>query len=1374
MAEVALVASIISAATSVVSLAMTLSMDNSPKDNGVAVERKGQDNPKVVPFGRCLVPSTRVWNNVSNQHPSVLVQAHSFGVGQIKGYEQIYIDSVPVFTEGYNVLANKWYQGDFDGSTHNFPNLNFGLRVGMASEQVPYPDLLKYGDGEWDSTCRGDRTPSMQIRVDRRINEDGDNNVRIISDRFQVEALVNGVAVIDPRFDITLAGAKNWQQRKWTNTVGNDTFQSYRNPACVVLTYLLDDYYGLGLPTDAVDINSFITLANYCDEFDFKFDGYVDQGDDYGAILTRMITSFDGLIYVEDGVVKVKADSASPVVAHIVMDDMVGNFKLSSMNDSSYYNIVNVEFINETTNFAKDKYVLPANISECETIKRDGFEKDKSFKLDYTTDSEDNKFRQVKFIANRLLKKVQNQRTIEFDLDNTKKIIKLWDVIEITQPDYKLEKAKFRVTKVVTTLDDQTMISKVTATEYNESVYDDSDYDDGITSPPIKPPKPDIPAPANLLFTQTGQNKGLVSWDTEFFGEHRFHLQYKPSTEDVWCDIIEVMQSPYEVADLEVGLYDFRVRLSTTYYGTSQYTTITEQEVQEGAGLPNVTGLTGTFTGVDAVFKWDDMKKTVIGVNEDETLAEAFSHYEVIISKGTVPELADRYLVTDNFFSYTFDEHIKGKLNRNLKAEVFVVDKNDNRSFEGAVVLVKNSQVMQPSGVKVNAVLQTVVVSFDPVSVEDYQATDLHISQSETFTPSNSTLVETSDSNSFTINKVYEGDHYLRVGHYDKFGKDEMAYSPAILFRQQSIDDVLDDSPHWENINGNIDKIEAELAEAASDIINNATKISQVNQTVGRQGALIEENRLAVESVDGRLTNVNQSLSSKINNVSSNLSNNYYTMANTDKAIAAAKTALSSEIDTDVGKLASDIENTYITRTDAESSIAASEQRLEASIEDGKSAAIEHTNQAVATVDGKVEAITQIKHTVDGKVSGLIMGNDGETSNFTVVADNFMVTDKAGDKSVFQVKYYKDNECKLGCSGKCIGHTMMKDALIGDLRVGSVNGNAIDATTRMRVGSGNQSVTLSGDNPSYVFWAGHTDPSLATVRINKAGAVGINTLNVRGGSIKLGGTLASDGMTVIDPKFEVAPSGKFKAHAGEIKGNVIVGPGTTNRKLVIRGNSPQDEDLAIIAGVKDANDLDDWTWGVNHNGRMRIRNSKRETIMDLDPARDHYYFRGTLEAENIVGDIVSAIRKSAPSVELRGTGSRQMCTVSVTNARSFDREISFSSKIALSVSISATYDTNKITGRVKVTGDFGTFYSPSYTVSVSGQGSGSYTDSKAGTYTPTVVVPIPKNAKGQMQVSFEVTEAVTNGGGSCRGVMTASDGNNQMLFSMMATSGDLA
>ncbi|HDI3263889.1 TPA: hypothetical protein PMC50_002510 [Vibrio cholerae] len=1127
MGVVSTIVAVVSAVASVVSLAMTLNMrPDTPEDTGSGISRKGQNNPKVVPFGICLVPSVKVFNNVDDNNHSQLVQVHSFGVGKILKFENLFIDGVKAFPNNHTV-PNTWYN---HGNFNEFPNLALGLRLGEQVEASAFPKIVEHGDGYWTANHRGDRTASASFHIYRRINEKGDNDVRIITDKIKVEALLHGNAVIDPRFDASLVGVKDWTKRTWVNA----DRESYRNPACVIFTYLLDSYYGLGLPTDAIDVQSFVALANYCDQAKFKFDGYVDQGEDYGAILTKMCSSFDGTIYVEDGVVRAKADKASPVSETITKEHLGATFKLSNGSDSSYHNIVNVEFINTNANYTVDKYVLPSDTTKDKTILSDGYEKAKDIKLPYTSS-----LSQVKYLANKALKKARYQRSVEFLLDNTQKQVKIYDVVALHQEDYGLNGDLFRVTKIETTLDDKTMVSKVFAVEYNNAVYDSSDFNDGITSPPIKPPTNSLLPPVNLAFEQTGVKKGVLSWNNRHYREHRCVIERKLSSEPLYSKQVSITGDYYLYEDLAVGYHDFRIRVVDVMGATSEWVFLRNQQIQEGAGLPTVTGLKGSFTGVNALMSWDDMKDKKIGYGEGISLSEVFSHYEVVISKGTNPKYAATFKVTDNFFTYAFDEHLKTGLNRDLKIDVVIVDKNNNRSQTAASIKLQNPQVTQPTGVEVNPILSTIVAKWDFPQDEDYQGTEIHVSKLPDFTPSINTLIDTASGAIYTLDGDYKEIHFLRVGHYDKFDAKGIAYSAPLMFKKETIDDLLTESPVWneglEGLQGEISGVQGELDKAKQDIVNNAKEISSVSSTVGVQGAAINENKQAISSLDGNLASLDKEVSSEFEGVKSSIKTNQTAISNANQSITNLGNNLSSEIN----GVKSNLSNNYYTKVNTDgkisTAISASESKLSAEVA-GKYATISNLNQVQTSTDGKIEALTQIKHDVNGKVSGLIMGNDGETSTFDVIADKFRVSSKAGDQAVFEVD--------------TTGKTIIRNAMIGKLTAdkiqsGVISGVHIDAMSTLKVGAGNAVVKMSGSDTNWRLAVGHDSMPSAPFRVDKTGKMFATNADVTGRVTATSGSFKGH---------VEAESGSFKgrveASSGSFKGVVTADSGTLNNVII--------------------------------------------------------------------------------------------------------------------------------------------------------------------------------------------------------------------------------
>ncbi|MGG5825914.1 phage tail tip fiber protein [Aeromonas salmonicida] len=1249
----------ISAASAVVSLAMVISMKpgsmNGPSDTGSNVQRKGKDDPKLVAFGRCLVPASRVWQNVQDTNTKWLTQAYSFGVGPILKYEQLYIDSVPVYEQGSNRTHDVWY-GVYTKAIGNngyqkvvgtnispeFPNLGWGLRSGKTTEQT-WTQLIEKSDGEWTANHRGDRTASASLLIERWINKGGDNNIRLISPNFKFEALVHGNGVIDPRYITDISGAvKDVNKRIWN--VG--AVECYRNPASVIYTYLIDTYYGVGLPIDSVDKASFVALANYCDANKFYFDGYIDQSQDFAKSLIEMISAADGTLYFEDGVIKAKADKASPVVASITESDIVGSFTLSNANSGDYHNAVKLEFINATTVFNKDQYMIPKDRNASAKIKEDGYVKEKTFKYPYTIDSEDNKFKTVKILANKRLRKAAFQKSVQFDIDNTKVTLRVLDVFEITMPDYALEKAKFRVEKITTSLDDKILVSKIVATEYNDAVYDELNYtDDGITSPATSIPSVKILSPVDLQFIQQGYTKsgsGLLFWSSRYQREHTSVIEFKLSSQgdESWTRY-ETKEDSYQLYGLRAGLYDFRVMTRSYLGNTSEWALIQKIEIKAGVILPKVTGLKADFSSRDCIVTWNDMSKTALtGIPQlpvydgVSNVGDVLAYYEIAIYKGAGRQYVETLTTSTPRLVYTYSQNALDRLSRDLRFDVRIVSTDNSQSLPVSVTA-HNDQVAQPSGVVVNGELTNLLINWDSPEDEDYSVTEIHIGPDLNFAPTASTLKGTSKTGFIQIlwpddNKFW----FAKLGHYDVFGKDGMSYSKAIAFEMKGLDELLTKTESFDSLSKDVDQARTDIDAARKDIdaskaeiIKNATDIKTTNDVVKVQGAAIETNKQAIASTDGNLATLSTSVDTRFKDANAKITASQTAIADDKKALADYKLVVSAEFNktnanvtqntTSIAddekaladykievKAALDKTNANVTTNTtaiADDKKALADYKLVVKADfDGVKASVTENSTAIAGVDGKVKAMHQIKLDVNGKVSGLIMGNTGTESTFDVIADRFRVANATDTQAVFEINN---------------GRTLIRNALVDNLTsanivAGGITGVSINSSTQIRAGSGNTSATLDGADGTWRIYAGNASGASAPFRVNTAGKLFATNAEITGVVNATSGSF----------------TGAINAQSGSITGRLTVG------NSYIDGRAGQN----FLVGANNR-------FIVDADGNMNCQ------YATIEGGR----FNGTVYANNIVGDTYRkgffSLPEIPPVILSGGSGEQEFFRVNVGN-----------------------------------------------------------------------------------------------------------------------------
>ncbi|HGY0993976.1 TPA: phage tail protein [Aeromonas salmonicida subsp. pectinolytica] len=1322
----------VSAAASVVSLAMVLTMDKGGPagqgDIGSNISRKGKNDPKLVPFGKCLVPATKVWSNVNNGNTKWLAQAYSFGVGPIKSYDQLYIDSVPFF--GANgAPADKWINGETGTNvprngrkpvdpatavTGEFPNAFVGLRTGKTTEAV-YDQLIPHSDGEWSTECRGDRSATMSMLIERWINKGGDNDIRIVSDKLKVEALLHGNGVIDPRFDTSLVGLKDVNKRTWINS-GKE---SYRNPACVIFTYLIDEYYGMAIPVSAIDVASFILLANYCDQAGFKFDGYVDQSKTFGKILIDMVSSFDGVVYVEDGVIKVKADKLSSPVCHITEDDCIGSFKLSNANDGSYYNTVSLQFVNSTTVYTADKYVLPKSVVGNPTIKADGFQKSKEFKFPFTVDG--GEFNLVKRLANKALASAKYQQTIEFELDNTRKELHVMDVFEVSNGDYKLDKKKFRVNKVQTSLDDKSTVSKVTATEYNESIYDDTKYDDGITTNPITPPTLKVASPAGLTFTQNGftlTGSGLLSWISRYQKEHKTTVEYKISSSDTWTRLGDVKDDDFVVYNLRADNYDFRVMTVSSMGNTSEWTTITKIKIKGGVTLPKITGGVSTFTGKDCIITWNDAKQTLLTSVPNtpvydgiKTVGDVFSHYELIVYKGTGRVYKETLSSNASQFTYSYDQNVKTGLDRDLRFEIKIVAKDGSESV-GVNVDAHNDQCSQPSGLEVNGELSQLIVTWDSPddTYTDYAATDIHLSQTQNFVPSAATLKATSSTAFVSMVEDLKGLWFIRIGHYDVFGKTGMVFTPAKGFEMKSIDDLLTNSPTFNELDDNmagvrteldqakkdIDQAESDLNKARADIDSSAktikahaTDIATLKTTTGSQGALITQNAEAIKSTNGNLATLSTSVDVGFKDANAKIAASQTAISNDVKALADYKIVVTSEF----GKTNSNVTNLATVVSDDQKALA--DYKISVTSEFGKTNS-NVTNLSTTVADDK-KALADYKVVVsadfgktNSNISNLatVVSDDKKAlADYKVVVNaefgktntnvsNLATTVATGDKALADYKtvvtaeFGKTNanvttqsqaiatvdgkvsamhQIKLNVNGKVSGVQMANDGAESTFDV-------IADRFRISNGTDSQSVFEVASGRTLIRNALIGDLTATNIRAGAITGVAISS-NTR---IVAGSGNSSVVMDGVDPNwrlyagsssgaaapFRVRADGYLFASNADISGKINATSGSFTGAINAQSGSITGR-LTVGGGFIDGRAGQDFLYGSGGNFRVDASGSLYA---------NSGVFKGTIYADKIVGDVYTA-RDYECTYNGKQSGPITVCIIKINQPAGFARTL---------------------------------------------------------------------------------------------------------------------
>lgn len=206
----------------------------------------------------------------------------------------------------------------------------------------------------------------------------------------------NGATLYDPRLDSTATGGSGSHraaaQFTWTFSSTN-----YRNPALQLLWYLLGWLYlstpgklmvGMGTPAARIDLASFITAANICDESvslagggseaRYRTDGVLSEGDDRQAVIDTLCSSMNATLRDSGGkiAIEVVRDDLGSPVADFGLDDILGEEEwVQTPPLNQYFNIVRGRFVDSSddalyqlSEYPSVKVTSPDSIDRIQTV----------------------------------------------------------------------------------------------------------------------------------------------------------------------------------------------------------------------------------------------------------------------------------------------------------------------------------------------------------------------------------------------------------------------------------------------------------------------------------------------------------------------------------------------------------------------------------------------------------------------------------------------------------------------------------------------------------------------------------------------------------------------------------------------------------------------------------------------------------------------------------------------------------------------------------------------------------------------------------------------------------------------------------------------
>ena len=826
---IAWAALIVAAGAAVYAMTLDAPAGQEAEDVGNKVQKRGTNAGRDLVYGQCIVDSVNVYNNVYNRDSTYMVNVFTLGVGPIQAINQVYIDDTPVLTqenrfgnyganhgfplspddEGDLLIDEDFVQpaGDFPRNrTYSNDNTKYWMRSGFRDqitaletrvgnyEEQYMTRIAAKSDGEWTSEHRGDRVVQIGLTV-KRINS---NNVKILSGNYALTAKVQGVLVHDPRFHAE--GERSWEHTD--ESVPEQNRICGRNPSICLLDYLTDTYYGLAIPKEYINVQSFMDVANWTDANELYIDGQLRATNTFGENLSDILSTFGGVLVIENGLLVVKYEDvvAVPYQKTLTTDNVIKVNSASSRSTASYWNIVETEFKNTEMDEKGDVFQIPADVYSDARIANDGFLKTTKLSLPHTKASfdEDGKMvGAVKFLANRAYARSDFQGSCELDVDlSLFEDLRIFDVVVVDIPEYHWQNRWFRVMSIQKSVNSEDWnIGTLSLKEYSDSLY--VNIQEGVNSRVRQRSfRHDVQPPKDLAFTLRSfiaEGQGYLTWaapnpDTSM----RYQVEYKLTHAGQWTVVGESRQPDWIFTQLKAGFYDFRVASNHPIYGLSEYAELKNQEVKPFVSMPAPTNLEVDVTSNDFVVSWDDMLSADVDDEYDgddpnaagsssKKVKDWFSHYEVLVQYWNGSSYLNHrtFTVTQPQFNFDFAKNKAIGTQRKLKFTVRIVPTALLDSPTSSIVG-ENPQIGKASAPTVVTLSGSAHIDWVAPSDQDYDGTEIHVSTDAAFTPSTSTRVAIVKSGSFYVWPFPEGstaDRYVKIGHFDKFGADSILYS---------------------------------------------------------------------------------------------------------------------------------------------------------------------------------------------------------------------------------------------------------------------------------------------------------------------------------------------------------------------------------------------------------------------------------------------------------------------------------------------------------------------------------------------------------------------------------------------------------------------
>ena len=458
--------------------------------------------------------------------------------------------------------------------------------------------------------------------------------------------------------------------------------QYSNNPAYVLLDFLTNDRYGLGIDDSQIDKDSFIAVANWCDETvnggpRYTLNTVLDRQASSLDIIQKMLQTFQSFLVYSGGELRLKADTVEDSVAQTFDEDNIvqGSFSYQQVAGDEVPNTIHAEYVEPDEGWQ----MVKATYENDTDIRNRGKRIEENLQLTGVTNF-DQAGRITRVFHNQLY---YNQYMASWEAGIDSLHCEPGDVVELSHSLTGWNNKKFRIMQIKEKENDQLQIM---AREYNEQVFTDEGVDyqppEGPTLPNPAEPPPHVESVSAVEVKHNAKDATAYStveldWDrpTDYPFYQRCNIYAKRGSESTYPDspIAEVKGTSWETDQFDTDTYDFK------------FVTVNRNGIEaEFSSAPTVTlTVEGKTTHPDDVSFVAGRFQNTIFLNWNPVPDEDLDYYEIRTDLdwgNTTDALVDRrkaeQIQIDEFpvgdqtagtRSYTF--YIKAKNNSGLYSQ---------------------------------------------------------------------------------------------------------------------------------------------------------------------------------------------------------------------------------------------------------------------------------------------------------------------------------------------------------------------------------------------------------------------------------------------------------------------------------------------------------------------------------------------------------------------------------------------------------------------------------------------------------------------------------------------------------------------------------